>query len=272
MTQNSDSLQEIENSLKESFRLSSYEARSYIELLRHGRESAKQIAMNAVVPMPRIYDTVESLMSKGFIVKQEEDYVPIPPKQALKGRTSQFELQFSQEQKHRKQAEERLLSLLQESTASFSSIKSKGLAGEISILKGFNTIANKFTELLENSSDILLVAKRAVEAKEVFVPILLEFAGKEKKGRMRIRIIAPKNARVTKQEAEEAKKANTEIRKTDHVIFDMMITDTDDVIIGVPDPLSDEINHAIAIWVRNHSFASSTRRAVEDIWKRAEKI
>ena len=88
----------------------------------------------------------------------------------------------------------------------------------------------------------------------------------------RIRIIAPKGVKITLKEAAEARNANAEIRKSDHVIFDLMIADTDDVIIGVPDPLSEEINHAIAIWVSNPSFAGSTRNAVEEIWKSADRV
>lgn len=258
------SLQEIESLLKENFRLSSYEARTYISLLKNGAQNTKQVSATAGVPMPRIYDTLESLMSKGFVMKQDESYAPIPTKQALKGRSSQFEVQFSLEQKRRKQAEEQLISILEDSTSN----KSQS-TGDISILKGFNTIANKFGELLEASSDIMLVAKRAVEAREVFIPIISEFAIQSKK---RIRIIAPKNVKITKKDMDEAKKANAEIRRSEHVIFDMMVTEKDDVIIGVPDPLSGEINQAIAIWVRNESFASSTRNAIEEIWKYSKRF
>jgi len=268
LSQDGESLQEIESSLKENFKLSSYEARAYISLLKRGKQNPKQISAVAEVPMPRVYDTLESLMSKGFIVKQEENYSPIPPKQALKGRTTQFESQFSQEQNRRRQAEEHIESLLENSISSSGKSES---SGEISILKGFNAISNKFMELLENSSDIVLVAKRAIEARDVFIPILSEYAGHEN-GKKRIRIIAPLKVKINAKEVEMARKANAEIRKSDHVIFDMMIADADDVIIGVPDPLSDEINHAIAIWVSNTSFAKSTRNAVEEIWKSAEKV
>lgn len=260
------SLQEIEVLLKENFRLSSYEARVYISLLKNGAQNTKQTSTSAGVPMPRIYDTLESLMSKGFVIKQDGNYAPIPTKQALRGRSSQFELQFSKEQKHRKEAEDQLISVLDGFVSGSGKSQS---TSEISILKGFNTIANKFGELLEDSTDIMLVAKRAVEARDVFIPIISEYTDEK---RRRVRIIAPKNVKITKQEADAARRANTEIRKSEHVIFDMMVTDKDDVIIGVPDPLSDEINHAIAIWVRNNSFARSTRNAIEEIWKYSEKV
>ena len=271
--------QEIEASLKENFKLSSYEARAYLSLLKLGRQNSKQLASSAGVPLPRIYDTLDSLMQKGFLVKQEENFSAIPPRQALKGRSSQFEAQFSNEQKRRKQAEDQLISALDEENAAS---QNQGTASsEISILKGLNAIINKFAELIEDSEDTILVAKRAVDARQVFIPILLETPtlreerqlSKKQAQRKRnhIRIITPINAKISKEELEEAKKAGAEIRRSDNIVFDMMITDRDDVIIGVPDPLSEEINHAIAIWVRNPSFAKSTRSAIEEIWKSSEK-
>jgi sugar-specific transcriptional regulator TrmB len=267
LSRESQSLQEVESSLKENFKLSSYEARAYISLLRLGRQNSKQLASSATVPLPRVYDTIESLMSKGFIIKQDENFLALPPRQALNGRARQFEAQFSEEQKRRREAEEHLTTMLEYNSAQ------GGETGpsEISVLKGFNTIANKFAELLEDSHDVILVAKRAVEAREFFIPILLEFANKESKVR-RIRIVAPKSVKITKEDLQEAKRAKVEIRKSDSIIFDMMITDLDDVIIGVPDPLSEELNHAIAIWVRNTSFARSTRSSIEEMWVSAERV
>ncbi len=268
--ESSPSLQEIESSLKENFKLSSYEARAYISLLRLGRQNTKQLSSSATIPLPRVYDTLESLMTKGFAMKKEENFLAIPPKQALKGRTRQFEIQFSDDQKRRADAESRLTDLLQRQTFTEDNGDDQGFS-EISVLKGLNTIANKFEELLESSKDVILVAKRAVEAKEFFIPILLEYS-KGSPEKRRIRIIAPKSVRINREDLEQARTANAQIRKSDNVIFDMMVTDQDDVLIGVPDPLSEELNHAIAIWVRNASFARSTRNSIEEMWDSSERV
>jgi sugar-specific transcriptional regulator TrmB len=267
----SSSLQEIESSLKENFKLSSYEARAYISLLRLGKQNTKQLSSSAAIPLPRVYDSLESLMAKGFVLKKEENFLAIPPKQALKGRTRQFEVQFSEDQKRRVEVESRLATLLQDEMLADENEEDGTSFSEISVLKGFNTIANKFEELLEASKDVILVAKRAVEAKEFFIPILLEYS-KAQPGKRRIRIIAPKNVRISKNDLDQAKVANTQIRKSENVIFDMMITDQEDVLIGVPDPLSEDLNHAIAIWVRNASFARSTRNSIEEMWDSADLL
>ncbi len=261
----------LETELKDYFKLSSYESRAYLSLLKQGNQNPKQISATAQIPLPRVYDTLESLMSKGFALKQEDAYSAIPPRQALRGRSNQFEIQFADEQRQRRIVE----STLTESLESLSSQERNSKStNEISILKGFNSIANKFTELLENSSEIILIAKRAIEAREVFIPILLgakERTRGQEHGR-NIRIIVPEETSISREEMLHAREANAEIRKSSHILFDMMITDSYDVIIGVPDPLSEEINHAIAIWVHNSSFASSTKKSVEDMWKSARKV
>lgn len=262
-----------ESSLKNYFKLSSYEARTYISLLKRGKQNPKQISSTSEVPLPRIYDTLESLMAKGFALKNEDSaYSAIFPKQALRGRSNQFDIQFAEEQRQRKVIEDELVDSLESLTKS--NANSVPNSGDISILKGFNSIAVKFTELISDSSEIILIAKRAMEARQVFIPILLGLTneGMAKKKKRNIRIIVPEEANVSKEETETARDANAEIRKSSHILFDMMIADSSDVIIGVPDPLSEEINHAVAIWVWNTSFASSTRKSVEEIWKSAKKI
>ena len=262
------SIDEIEASLKENFKLSGYETRTYLSLLKHGKQSPKQLSSSAGVPMPRVYDTLDSLMSKGFIVKQDEYYSPMPARQAIHGRSLQFEVEFSKERNDRRIAEEQIVNVLEDFTPTLK----ESQAGEISILKGFNSIANKFSELLHSAQEVILVAKRAVEAREVFIPMLLEFTQDDQKPRRRLRIIVPREAKISRSEVASAKKVSAEIRKADHTLFDMMITNLNDVIIGVPDPLSEEINHAVAIWVRNASFARSTRASIEEIWKSSQRL
>lgn len=263
--------EEIETSLKENFKLSSYETKAYLCLLKIGKQTPKELALNSTVPLPRVYDTLDSLMEKGFILKHGEYCSPIPPKLALHGRLTQFETEFVREQKIRQNLEKEMSNLLERSRSQPRQRAEN--EGEVYVLKGFNSISNKFTELLSVSSEIILVAKRAIEAKDVFIPILLEYgtSGKQKV-RKSIRIIVPESTKISDEESRVAKHASAEIRKSNNILFDMMITNQNDVLIGVPDPLSDEINHAIAILVRNSSFAKSTKSAVEEVWKSSKRV
>src|SRR5207245_2547087 len=109
-----------------------------------------------------------------------------------------------------------------------------------------------------------------VDAKDMFIPILIEHTRSNEP--KKIRIIVPSDARIDQKDISKAEMTGIEIRSTDRILFDMMTTDLDDVIIGVPDPQSEEINHAIAIWVRNSSFSKSTKDSIEEMWNSAKTI
>ncbi|GAB6861488.1 TrmB family transcriptional regulator [Haloplanus litoreus] len=51
--------------------LSEYEASTYVGLLRGGTSTAKEVANRAGVPQSRVYDVLDSLKTKGFVVVQE---------------------------------------------------------------------------------------------------------------------------------------------------------------------------------------------------------
>jgi hypothetical protein len=57
-----------------------------------------------------------------------------------------------------------------------------------------------------------------------------------------------------------------EARYYDHPVLDMMVADELDVVLGVPERTNDEPFSAVALWVRNPSFARSTRAAIDEIW------
>ncbi len=77
------SLREV---LVENFGLSSYEASTYLSLVRNGKQSMSDIASASDVPRQRVYDITESLRDKGFIEIIDESpksAYAIPPSDAL---------------------------------------------------------------------------------------------------------------------------------------------------------------------------------------------
>ena len=66
--------------------LSEYEAATYIGLLRGGTSTAKEVADYADVPQSRVYDVLDTLNSKGFVMMQEgrpKKFGPVDPNQAV---------------------------------------------------------------------------------------------------------------------------------------------------------------------------------------------
>ncbi|WP_251343965.1 TrmB family transcriptional regulator [Haloplanus halophilus] len=66
--------------------LSEYEAATYVGLLQGGTSTAKEVASRAGVPQSRVYDVLDSLNTKGFVVVQEgrpKKFGPVEPNQAV---------------------------------------------------------------------------------------------------------------------------------------------------------------------------------------------
>ncbi|GAB3317776.1 hypothetical protein GCM10027355_12960 [Haloplanus salinarum] len=66
--------------------LSEYEAATYVGLLRGGTSTAKEITSLTGVPQSRVYDVLDSLNAKGFVVVQEgrpKKFGPVDPNQAV---------------------------------------------------------------------------------------------------------------------------------------------------------------------------------------------
>jgi len=253
-------LSSLEALLKTNFKLSLYEARAYIALLR-GAMNAREVAQASGVPLPRVYDTLRSLEEKGFAEEAADRFQALPPKHVMEGRLAWFDEIFRREQVQRAKVKDQLLKAL-------GPLHQHGepLDQEVHLLKGINTIANRFREMLEASSDIMLGVRKAISAKDLFKPYLERATGK------RVRLLVSRDVEVTGADEAFAQKAGAELRRCGFLLFDVMVADDRDVVIGVPDPLSDEVYRSIAIWVRNSSFARSVRESLEELWDLSDKV
>ncbi|MBI2126499.1 MAG: TrmB family transcriptional regulator [Thaumarchaeota archaeon] len=245
--------------LKDAFKLSLYEAKAYLALLQ-GASDPKSVARLGRVPLPRVYDTLRSLEAKGFVVRSGEAHVPVKPEIALEGRIQQFESEHQTGKALRIKAKDQLLQSLRMQPR-------ENHEREIAMLGGINNIANKFSEVLARSKTVILTVKKAFEARNLFLRYLASESSKEKR---RIRILMPTNLKISKEEATLLANLGVEIRIRDDILLDLMVSDTDDVMVGVPDPLSEEPYHAIAIWTKNSSFAKSLRGSLDDLWEKSK--
>ena len=73
-------------SLLRSIGLNQYEARTYASLLLFGDLTAGELSNRAGLPRPRVYDIVNGLVKKGFVLVQPGrpvKYRAIPPEEAI---------------------------------------------------------------------------------------------------------------------------------------------------------------------------------------------
>lgn len=71
--------EELISLIQKAFRLTRYEASLYVALLK-GASNPKEASSLSGVPLPRIYDVIRVLESKGFVVSSESWYRPLPPR------------------------------------------------------------------------------------------------------------------------------------------------------------------------------------------------
>ncbi|MGD0396113.1 MAG: helix-turn-helix domain-containing protein [Nitrososphaerales archaeon] len=243
--------------LAENFKLSLYEARVYIALTS-GSMSPKQVSVSARVPLSRTYDTLRSLQQKGFVEERGRVFSAISAKAALGMRLRQFEDEFAEAQRARTDATESLLKSL-----------SAGIRPqlqedqEVALLRGINAIASKFSEIIVASEDVILVAKRSIDAARFFKPYL------QKKMPKSVRILIPSGFTIRRSDANFLKTLGLQVRRTDNILLDLMVADESTVIIGVPDPTSKEAYHSIAIAVSSQPFTMAVRASLEEVWSSA---
>ena len=253
---------DAERLLKEEFKLNSYESRIYIALLKRGMNS-KEVSSAAGVPLPRVYDTLRSLSEKGFVEQIGGVYEPILPSIAIESRISKLKATFEEEHAHRGNAKKTLVELLQPTYK-----RRPEKSQDPVLLKGLDSTGNRLLSILTSSKDVIFLVRKAIKVKEA-LKRYLELAPL---GGKRVRIILPRQARLTKDDLELTKKLGIELAWYDNPILDMMVADGVDVMLGVPEPTSEEDPFsAIVIWIRNEAFARSTREALEEVWNSSSR-
>lgn len=67
----SDDLRGALRRVADAFDFGEYEAQAYLTVLRHGEMTASEVANEAGIPQPRVYDTVRALAANGFLEVRE---------------------------------------------------------------------------------------------------------------------------------------------------------------------------------------------------------
>ncbi len=254
-------MEEVESELRDKFGLNSYEARGYLALVSSPMKP-KDIAAAADIPNPRVYDTLRALEMKGFVHRRGDNFVAESPSVALKTYMLGHQRSFEKARESKEASMKHIVELLQPVLAS-----KDDLSEEPVLLRGIDAIAGRFFEILGTSKDIMLMVRKALKVKGVFSEYLEAFPISGK----RIRLLLPSKPPINERDARLLSRLKIETRYYDHPVLDMMVADELDVVLGVPERSNDEPFSAVALWVRNPSFARSTRAAIDEIWEESSK-
>lgn len=238
-----------------------YEARAYLTLLR-APMGPSELSAAAKVPKPRIYDILASLASKGFVIKEGEEYVARSPRSVLELTLTALRSSFEEEEERVRREGGTLVERL--STLARMDSSSKGPV----LVKGLSSIASLLFDVLASSREVCIMLNKALERKEDFRSLL---SGVET-GSKATKVLVPSGVTLDGEDFELARRFGAEIRALKGFLMDLMITDSQDVIIGFPDPLSSDPIPVVAIHVRDESFCASLRKSFEQAWKISEKL
>lgn len=249
---------ESEALLKRSFGLNTYEARVYLALAGE-RLKAKEVAERSGVPPSRTYDVLRTLGRMGLVAEASGTFEAVRPSVALRGRMVKLSSDFGREQASREEALRKIVSEVEPRFGRASG------GNEPVMLKGMEGIASAFLEILKSSEEVFLLVRNGVEVGSAF----LEFMAKE--GRTpRVKVLVPRRLRLPRRELQAARRLGLQVRRGSGILLDMMVGSGSDVLVGVPARGSEESFGAVAIWIRNGSFASALRRSIAQEWASAE--
>lgn len=247
--------------LKRFFGLNQYEARVYIALLKK-HMSLGEVSSAAKIPKPRVYDVVRSLESKGFVRNSGGELQAISPEVALPARRAALRAAFEEEDSRRLQAQMTLIDSLK--------VGGEHPLREPVILRGFEQVVALLYQVLPKSTQVLLTLNKALEARVYFRGAVKGAVGSGQQ--LEIMALIPLHVKLEREDLELMEALGAQVRLTAGVLLDTMVTDKDDVIIGLPDPSSTHSVPVVAVYVKDHAFASSLRETFKKVWSTASAI
>ena len=174
--------------LRDAFGLNSYETKLYLALLG-GPMKAAGAAEASGVPLSRTYDTLRSLQQEGFVTESNGQYRSIAPATALDSRMARYSSEFDTEQNGRRASTKRIVAEL--------GPLAKSSASEVEpvMLKGLDSIAAAFLDVLRSSKEVFLVVRKGLKARAAFVGVLRETGGNAKG----VKLLIPSGQRLSRE-------------------------------------------------------------------------
>jgi sugar-specific transcriptional regulator TrmB len=240
--------------------LNEYESKAYLALLTSGVCTASKLSESAAIPRPRVYDVLDSLREKGFVV--ETPGRPVEYKALTPGHVANL---------LKKKKEEELTSNIleiEELASRFQKVmednpeKAEGdITDKVWAIKGRRNIYAQFSSMIEGSKDIkIFTTTEGLKAK-------LKLAGKSltkaKERGATVRIIAPSDPKT------EHVKNLASVRNIENEIVRFGIFDgKESLFILTPEKDS---GTEVGLWVSSPTFTHAINEMFEQKWKEAYK-
>lgn len=216
----------IVEKLRKALGLTLYEAKLYLALLK-GAKGPKEASYLSGVPLPRIYDVIRVLESKGYVAPDPSEwYIPINPRSVAVSAIAKLE-----EESRRKAR--MILDLADELELIYESRRDEG---RVTLVRGPYSLISMASEISARTDIAYLVASHVLsEKREILKSIVTGMASKVPL----LRIMSLPEARI--RELEEAFEGHTvEVVELDGIPPDLVAT-REGLIVVLEDPREAEI-------------------------------
>jgi len=269
--------QRLAEILNKELGLTPYESRAYVALLMHGTMSPSDMARKAMIPRPRTYDVVQTLMEKGLAIEQSgkpQIYAATKPSQGLKNLLVTIEIETTRQLEEKRKAAQELEQLL-------SPIYEKSKHLKLERSKVWYTQRDAafiaiYAEAIRNCEKEFLVASRSLIPPEEETLEAVRYA--LKKG-VTVRVVRQITDSWTLEELEKYErviKSGSQVRylEVKEIPLRFIVFDERDVILVFPQTESKTPTpQAIeALWLRISPLAKILREYFEELWRKGKPM
>ncbi len=259
--------------------LNLYEARTYLALLSYGSLSSNTLYKLADVPQPRTYDTLESLVKKGFATVNpttEKSYSPVTP-QLLRTLLPEITIELMEKRNGLRQQ----LEIIDEKLAlsdradeiifKLSSLfKAKAEKSEVLILDGISSISTKLKELITNAEKYI-VSTSKLPILHPIEPIFEEVLKSIERGVTYRRIVGLKlflseGLKIVEDDMSSGVQLKWLPEEQLHEKF--YVIDDKHVLVRLREPSTGAFKYT-SIYIASSSFAQLMKSAFDELWQKA---
>ncbi|MCE4612037.1 MAG: hypothetical protein F7B17_08715 [Desulfurococcales archaeon] len=147
--------EDLVSMLQRSFKLTRYEAKLYLALLK-GASNPKEASSMSGVPLPRIYDVIKVLESKGFVVPSEGWYRPLPPSAVAIAEIARVE----------GEARSRVRQIMEAARTLEDLIAAAREEVEVTVIEGLYSAVSASAEDLKKTSILFIIVSEALPGRE----------------------------------------------------------------------------------------------------------
>ena len=259
--------------LNREFGLSPYEARAFLTVVTLGPMAPSDIAQQAAVPRPRIYDVLRSLVQKGVLMERSGKpaiYAPVEPSEAIGNLLKTIEADTLRHLEDKRRTVRDLAAQLSGVYAKTRHLKLE--EGKVWFTQRNTAFIATYAEALRDCEKDVLIASTSLTPPEKEVLAAVRSAlGKG----VSVRVVRQVTEQWTLEDLERYEKyikAGSQVRYLDRreIPLRFMIFDDRDVILVFPAESGSETLEAL--WLRIPQLARILHQHFEELWTKATPV